>query len=78
MRITAWIIIAVFVAGFFAGFGLRSYFSHRRRKKARRRAVSALPMSHRVLTQEPPLTELRRPDFSGGPHRAVPPVDAAR
>jgi hypothetical protein len=69
---TVWIMLAVFAAGFAAGFGLRSYLSRWRREKARRRATAA----RRVLKPEQPLTGLTRPDFSGGPSaRGAPAAD---
>jgi hypothetical protein len=61
MSIAIWIMLA-FVAGFAAGFRLRSYLSRWRRENARRRAVAG----RRVLTPEHRLNGLTRPDFSGG------------
>jgi hypothetical protein len=69
---TVWIMLAVFAAGFAAGFGQRSYLSRWRREKARRRATVA----RRVLKPEQPLTGPTRPDFSEGPSaRGAPAVD---
>jgi hypothetical protein len=71
MSIAIWIMLA-FVAGFAAGFRLRSYLSRWRRENARRRAVAG----RRVLTPEQPLTGLTPPDFSEGPSaRGAPAAD---
>ena len=42
MSITAGIMVAIWIAGFAAGYGLRSYRSYRRRKRGRMKRSSRL------------------------------------